>query len=58
MIADITTAISGIITAIESVISPNGSGSEAATVAYAALLALPILGGVVAFSRRLIKKSR
>lgn len=56
MIADITSAVTGIITSITSIISPAGTGDSA--VAYAALLALPILGGVVAFSRRLVKKSR
>lgn len=59
MIADITTAVSGIIEAITSIIMPNvSSGTNSAAVAYAALLALPILGGSVAFARRLVKKSR
>lgn len=56
MVADITSAVNGIITAITSIISPAGSGDSA--VAYVALLALPILGGTVAFARRLVKKSR
>ena len=58
MIADITSAVSGIITAIESLIVPTGGTESTSPAAYAALFALPILGGVVAFTRRLVKKSR
>lgn len=58
MITTITTAVTGILSAIGTLINPvlgEGTGSEAA---YTAVLALPILGGVVAMARRLIKKSR
>lgn len=58
MIADITSAVSGIITALESIILPTAGGDSVTAAAYAALLALPILGGTVAFARRLVKKSR
>lgn len=56
MIDDITAVVSGVISAIGTLINPANSGGTAA--AYAALLALPILGGTVAFARRLVKKSR
>lgn len=56
MVADITTLISGIITNLGSLIDLGGTGDN--TIAYAALLALPVLGGVVAFGRRLVKKAR
>lgn len=55
MVADMTTLISGIITSIESLISPS-SGDDA--VAYIALLAMPVLAGVVVFARRLVKKAK
>jgi hypothetical protein len=59
MIADITTVVTGILSSITNIIDPTtGSSSSSAAVAYAAVLALPILGGTVAFARRLIKKSR
>lgn len=54
-----TTLISGIITAIEELISPaNVVGSTSTAVAYIALLAMPVLAGVVAFTRRLVKKAK
>lgn len=56
MIADMTTLISGIITSIETLISPSGTGDS--TVAYVALLAMPVLAGVVVFARRLVKKAK
>lgn len=56
MIADITSAVTGILTAVGTLITPD-AGSNAA-VAYVALLALPVLGGTVAMARRLIKKAR
>lgn len=56
MVSEITSAVTGILSAIETIITPAGSND--AIVAYAPLLALPILGGVVAFARRLVKKSR
>lgn len=58
MVADITSAVTGILTAIENIIVPTAGADSTAAAAYAAIFALPILGGVVAFSRRLIKKSR
>lgn len=57
MISDITSAVTGILTAIETLIVPS-TGQSATAVAYAALLALPVLGGTVAMARRLIKKAR
>jgi len=57
LVEDITSALTGILSGISSLISPAG-GTGNASAAYAAVLALPILGGVVAFTRRLIKKSR
>lgn len=56
MIADMTTLISGIITAIETLISPEADGTN--TVAYIALLAMPVLAGVVVFARRLVKRAK
>lgn len=58
MIADITSAVTGILTAIESLILPSTGSTQVQAVAYAALLALPVLGGTVAMARRLIKKAR
>lgn len=60
MIADITSAITGILTAVETLLTPTsgGSGAGATAVAWAAVLALPVLGGTVALARRLIKKAR
>lgn len=58
MVDEITTAVTGILTAITNIISPSGGAGSTAAAAYAAIFALPVLGGVVAFSRRLIKKSR
>lgn len=58
MIADITSAVTGILTAIESLILPATGSTQVQAVAYAALLALPVLGGTVAMARRLIKKAR
>lgn len=56
MVSDITSAVTGILSAVTSLISPTGEGTTAA--AYVALLALPVLGGSVALARRLIKKAR
>lgn len=56
MVEDITAALTGILSGISSLINPLAGQTNAA--AYAAVLALPILGGVVAFGRRLVKKSR
>lgn len=56
MIADMTSLISGIITGIKTLIDPAGSGE--AGVAYVALLAMPVLAGVVVFARRLVKKAK
>lgn len=56
MISDMTTLISGIITSIETLISPDADASNA--VAYVALLAMPVLAGVVVFARRLVKKAK
>lgn len=57
MIADITTAVTGIFTALGSLLSPT-SGETASAVAWAALLALPVAGGVVALAKRLVRKAR
>lgn len=56
MIADMTALISAIITSISTLISPAGSGDSG--VAYVALLAMPVLAGVVVFARRLVKKAK
>lgn len=56
MIENMTTLISGILTAIETLISPDADASNA--VAYIALLAMPVLTGVVVFARRLVKKAK
>lgn len=58
MISDITEIVTGVLSGISSLIAPTGSGSGSAAVAYVAVLALPVLGGTVAFARRLIKKAR
>lgn len=56
MVADITTAVTGIFTALESLLNPMAG--ETNTVAWVALLALPVAGGVIALGKRLIKKAR
>ena len=53
-----TTLISGILEALESLISPLTTESGTTAVAYVALLAMPVLAGVVAFARRLVKKAK
>lgn len=59
MIEDITTGVSGILTALGSLLDPaTSSGTNASAVAYVALLALPVLGGCIAMARKLIKKTR
>lgn len=59
MIENMTTLISGIITAVTDLINPTtGTGNATAAVAYAGLLAMPVLAGVVAFARRLVKKAK
>lgn len=58
MVADIGTLISGILTSLGTLIDLGSSSGTATVVPYAALLALPVLGGVVAFGRRLVKKAR
>lgn len=50
-----TTLISGIITSIGELINPSAGET---TVAYVALLAMPVLAGVVLFARRLVKKAK
>lgn len=50
-----TSLISGIITALGDLIDPTDSTNA---VAYVALLAMPVLAGVVAFARRLVKKAK
>lgn len=57
MVDSISAVVSGVLSAIGTLIDPLPSGSTTA-VAYTTLMALPILGGTVAFTRRLIKKSR
>lgn len=60
MIEDITSGVTGILTALTSLLNPHvagGSGNGSA-VAYVALLALPVLGGSIAMARKLIKKTR
>lgn len=51
-----TTLISGIINSIGTLIDPSSGASDA--VAYVALLAMPVLAGVVVFARRLVKKAK
>lgn len=58
MVAEITSAVTGILTALGSLIDPGSSSGTGTIVAYAPLLALPVLGGCAAFARRLVKKSR
>lgn len=60
MIENMTTLISGIITAITDLIDPSVAQGTSTTVAvaYVALLAMPVLAGVVAFARRLVKKAK
>lgn len=58
MIDDITSAITGIFTALTSMLSTGTGTTEAGARAYVAILALPVLGGTVALARRLIKKAR
>lgn len=59
MIENMTTLISGIITAVTNLINPTtGTGNATEAVAYAALLAMPVLAGVVVFARRLVKKAK
>lgn len=59
MIENITTLLSGILSAISTLIDPTVAGETVATAApYVALLALPVLGGIVAFTVRLVKKAR
>lgn len=56
MVDSMTTLISGIITSIGTLLDPSGGGSDA--VAYVALLAMPVLAGIVVFARRLVKKAK
>lgn len=59
MIADITSAITGIFTALESLLTVHsGNAQGGSDVAWIAIVALPVLGGTVALARRLIKKAR
>lgn len=53
-----TTLISGIITSIGTLIDPDTGAGGAEAVAYVALLAMPVLAGVVVFARRLVKKAK
>lgn len=57
MVDNITSVISSVLSAITTIITPP-TGTSDASLAYAALLALPVLGGTIAFARRLVKKSR
>lgn len=58
MIADITALIAGIINGITSLISPTTGGTTGELAPYVALLAMPVLAGLVAFTRRLVKKAK
>ena len=55
MVEDMTTLLGGIITSIKTLIEP---GRADTAVAYVSLLAIPVLGGIVAFARRLVKKAK
>lgn len=57
MVDNISSVVSAILSGITTLITPPTGTSDAA-LAYAALLALPFTGGIVAFARRLVKKSR
>lgn len=57
MVSDITTLISGLIDNIGLLLTPTSAGGETAA-SWALLLALPVLGGVAVFARRLVKKAR
>lgn len=58
MVADITTAISGILSAIGDLLSPTSGSTQVTAVAWVTLLALPVAGGAVALGKRLVKKAR
>lgn len=59
MISNITTAITGIISAIGDMIDfGTVSGSSEAAAGWTILLALALSGGVAAFAVRLVKKFR
>lgn len=58
MLSDITEAVTGILTAIGTLLSTAASGSSGTAVAYVLLFALPVTGGVVALGKRLVKKAR
>lgn len=53
-----TTLISGIIDSIGTLISPLVTENGQVSVEYVALLAMPVLAGVVYFARRLVKKAK
>lgn len=58
MIDDITSAASGIMTNVVSLLSPVAPGSEGGMVGYNYLLALVAFAAVFAVSRRVLKKIR
>lgn len=59
MVADITSAVTGILSAIGTLLNPTATvGSSTEAVAWVVLLALPVAGGAVALGRRLVKKAR
>lgn len=59
MVSDITTAVTGILTALGNLLDPTrASGAGSSAVAWVTLLALPVAGGAVALGKRLIKKAR
>lgn len=58
MIANITTCITGIISAIGDFISFGTSGTAGESLGWTILLALALSGGIAAFGVRLVKKFR
>lgn len=57
MTDSISSVVTAVLSGITTLITPP-SGTSEASLAYAAILALPFAGGIVAFARRLVKKSR
>lgn len=57
MIENITSVVTAVISGITTLITP-ASGNSGDVLAYSVVLALPVVGGIVAFARRLVKKAR
>lgn len=56
MVENMTTLIAGIIDSIKTLIDPSAGATS--DVAYVALLAMPVLAGVVVFALRLVKRAK